>query len=130
MSDLTLASDRVDDVLAAFNLPNETEARALELVEKADWDWPINRSPSGIAAAAVYLAALEHDNRLPQAPIAEAAGCTQVTLRDTYHEMYLELRYPDPTERDRESEGDAGAPERWPNPARLEELGSGGAVDD
>jgi len=127
---LDLASDRVDGVLAAFELPAETEARARELAAKADLHWPINRSPSGIAAAAVYVATLEHGDEVRQAPIATAAGCTEVTLRDTYHEIYRALGYPDPTDRYRDSEDAAEAPERWPNPAQLEEFSSRGAVDD
>lgn len=131
MTDLNLASDRVGDVLAAFELHAETETRARELAGRADWDWPINRSADAIAAAAVYVAALEYNDKITQEPLAAAADCSEVALRDTYHELFEQLGYGDPTERHARSK-DAERERGWAILERIKERMSGakGATDD
>ena len=42
------------------------------------------KSPVGVAAAAVYAAALEHDEERTQKAVAEVARVTAVTLRNRY----------------------------------------------
>ena len=45
------------------------------------------KSPVGFAAAAVYAAALEHDEERTQKAVAEVARVTAVTLRNRYREQ-------------------------------------------
>jgi transcription initiation factor TFIIB len=42
------------------------------------------KDPRGLAAAALYMACQENDDRRVQRVIAEAAGTTEVTLRNRY----------------------------------------------
>ena len=45
------------------------------------------KSPVGFAAAAVYAAALEHDEARTQKAVADVARVTAVTLRNRYREQ-------------------------------------------
>jgi len=45
------------------------------------------KNPSGWAAAAIYLAATEYDEKIKQSEIADAASVTTVTVRNRYQEQ-------------------------------------------
>lgn len=45
------------------------------------------KDPAGLAAAAVYIAALKHGERRTQKEIAQVAGVTEVTVRNRYREL-------------------------------------------
>jgi len=45
------------------------------------------KNPSGWAAAAIYLAATEYDEKIKQSEIADAASVTTVTIRNRYQEQ-------------------------------------------
>lgn len=51
------------------------------------------RGPSGIAAAAVYVGAVLAGERRTQNDIAEAAGVTEVTIRNRYKELIKKLQF-------------------------------------
>jgi transcription initiation factor TFIIIB Brf1 subunit/transcription initiation factor TFIIB len=87
MTDLDLARGDVEAILAQLNLESATAARARSLCESADWDWPINRGGSATAAGAVYLASMLEDERISQSAIADAAGCSVVSLRSAFGEL-------------------------------------------
>ncbi len=55
------------------------------------------KDPMGLAAAALYIACLQHDERTIQKDIAEAAGVTEVTIRNRYKALKneLNLKLPD-----------------------------------
>ena len=62
--------------------------RARELTEVAETEGVANgRQPSGVAAAAIYLAAQEFSSPLTQAELADAADTTPVTLRERMHDI-------------------------------------------
>jgi transcription initiation factor TFIIB len=46
----------------------------------------------GLAAAALYIACLQNDEKKTQKDIAEAAGVTEVTVRNRYKSLKTELR--------------------------------------
>lgn len=50
-------------------------------------NWAAGRGPTGIAAAAVYLAAMLVNQPRTQREVAMAAGVTEVTIRNRYKEM-------------------------------------------
>jgi len=49
------------------------------------------KSPSGLAAAAMYIACKQGDDKSTQKDIAYAAGVTEVTVRNRYRELVSEL---------------------------------------
>ena len=49
------------------------------------------RGPTGIAAASVYLASLMTKNHRTQREVSEAAGITEVTIRNRYKELCKSL---------------------------------------
>ena len=53
------------------------------------------RGPAGIAAAALYVAALMNDEKKTQREVADIAGITEVTIRNRYKELLKELNLKD-----------------------------------
>ena len=56
------------------------------------------KDPMGLAAAALYIACLQHNEKITQKDMAEAAGVTEVTVRNRYKLLMkqLSLEIPDP----------------------------------
>ena len=50
------------------------------------------RGPRGLAAASTYMASVLADERFTQRTVAEAAGITEVTIRNRYKEILSTLR--------------------------------------
>ena len=50
------------------------------------------RGPTGIAAAALYVASLIHGEKRTQREVADVAGVTEVTIRNRYKELLEELK--------------------------------------
>jgi transcription initiation factor TFIIB len=59
----------------------------------------ISRGPTGIAAAAIYLAAKRRKKDRTQSEVAQVAGVTEVTIRNRYKELCEHLGFDaqDPT---------------------------------
>ncbi len=73
---------------AKLNLTNCAVEKAREIVERAlARDMTSGRGPTGIAASAIYIAAILCDTKKTQKEVAEATGVTEVTLRVRYKEM-------------------------------------------
>ncbi len=86
--------DYVPKFASQLNLSGETEAKAIEILEAArEKGVTSGRGPTGVAAAAIYLAGkLTNDKTLTQKCIADKlAGVTEVTIRNRYEEMAKEL---------------------------------------
>jgi transcription initiation factor TFIIB len=49
------------------------------------------KDPMGMAAAALYIACLQNDEKITQKDIAEAAGVTEVTVRNRYKSLKKQL---------------------------------------
>lgn len=86
---LALPPPRAEDFLRRFasrlDLPAEVEARALDLIRRAEEAERYHaKSPAGTVAACIYLASLQAGRRIPQARIGEVTGVSEVTIRIRY----------------------------------------------
>ncbi|MGA3112481.1 MAG: AsnC family transcriptional regulator, partial [Candidatus Bathyarchaeia archaeon] len=57
------------------------------------------KDPMGLAAAALYIACLQNDERVTQKDVAEAAGVTEVTVRNRYKLLRTQLNLELPDQR-------------------------------
>jgi len=80
-----------------LELNEEVSRRARELVDSARKEGVLSgKSPVGIAAAAIYAAALLSNERVTQGEISEVADISEVTIRNRYKEL-LEAKSVDGT---------------------------------
>ena len=71
-----------------LDLSDEVERRARDLIEGArDSGILSGKSPVGIAAAAVYAAALLTNRKVTQSEVGEVASVSEVTIRNRYKEL-------------------------------------------
>ncbi|WP_049969142.1 transcription initiation factor IIB [Haladaptatus cibarius] len=71
-----------------LDLPMAVERCATKFVEAAETQNLVSgRNPSGVAAACLYAAARECNEKVTQRAAAEVADVTPVTLRSTYHDL-------------------------------------------
>ncbi len=71
-----------------LDIEPEVQRRALEILEDAEAEgMHSGKSPTGLAGAAIYLAALLCDVKRTQSEIAEVAQVTEVTIRNRYQEQ-------------------------------------------
>jgi transcription initiation factor TFIIB len=69
-------------------LSPRTQNEAFKILKKADIsELTSGRGPAGIAAAALYVAALLNDEKKTQREVADVAGITEVTIRNRYKEL-------------------------------------------
>ncbi|MFX1521088.1 MAG: transcription initiation factor IIB family protein [Promethearchaeota archaeon] len=76
-----------------LKLSGSVQVRALEILEDAK-KLHITRGklPIGVAAAAIYIASIEMDERRTQSEVCDAAQITEVTLRTRYKELVKKLK--------------------------------------
>jgi transcription initiation factor TFIIB len=75
-----------------LHLSPKTQSDALRILQKADIsELTSGRGPAGIAAAALYVAALLNDEKKTQREVADVAGITEVTIRNRYKELVDKL---------------------------------------
>ena len=85
-------ADYIPRFCSILDLPQEVQAKASYLLDEAERaDLTAGRGPTGIAAAAVYLASKMKGYEKTQKDISEAAGVTEVTIRNRYKEMVSAL---------------------------------------
>ncbi|PSQ27395.1 transcription initiation factor IIB 2 [Halobacteriales archaeon SW_10_68_16] len=71
-----------------LELSEESERRARQLLANAkEQGVHSGKSPVGLAAAAVYAAALLTNEKTTQAAVSEVADISEVTIRNRYHEL-------------------------------------------
>ncbi len=81
-------ADFVHRIATMLGLSGATVKTAIEIIERAkNAGVTAGKDPAGIAAAAVYIAALLNDERRTQKEVATAAGVTEVTVRNRYKEL-------------------------------------------
>ncbi len=74
--------------VSSLGLSEEAERRARELLQNAkEQGVHSGKSPVGLAAAAVYAAALLTNEKTTQAAVSEVADISEVTIRNRYHEL-------------------------------------------
>ncbi|MEK6869792.1 MAG: hypothetical protein AABX74_06150, partial [Nanoarchaeota archaeon] len=94
---ITILPSNPADYIARFasslKLNAETQSNAIEILERAQKaELTSGRGPTGIAAAALYVAALLHNEKRTQREVADVAGVTEVTIRNRYKELLDELK--------------------------------------
>ncbi|MEF8775993.1 MAG: transcription initiation factor IIB [Haloarculaceae archaeon] len=73
---------------SSLDLSEESERRARQLLQNAkEQGVHSGKSPVGLAAAAVYAAALLTNEKTTQAAVSEVADISEVTIRNRYHEL-------------------------------------------
>ncbi|MFB6293709.1 MAG: transcription initiation factor IIB family protein [Halonotius sp.] len=73
---------------SSLELSEESEMRAKQLLQNAkEQGVHSGKSPVGLAAAAVYAAALLTNEKTTQAAVSEVADISEVTIRNRYHEL-------------------------------------------
>ncbi|WP_458207156.1 transcription initiation factor IIB [Haladaptatus sp. NG-SE-30] len=73
---------------SGLDLSDESEHRARELLRNAkEQGVHSGKSPVGLAAAAVYAAALLTNEKTTQAEVSDVADISEVTIRNRYHEL-------------------------------------------
>ncbi len=93
---ITILPSNPSDYIARFastlKLGPETQSKAVEIIESAQSvELTSGRGPTGIAAAALYVAALINGEKKTQREVADVAGVTEVTIRNRYKELLEEL---------------------------------------
>jgi transcription initiation factor TFIIB len=79
-------------------ITGKTQGAAIAILREARRKRVVaGKDPMGLAAAALYIACLQHNERKTQTNIAEAAGVTEVTVRNRYKDLkeQLNLEIPD-----------------------------------
>ena len=80
--------DYISRFSSILHLSPKTQIEALKVLQKADIsELTSGRGPAGIAAAALYVAALMNDEKKTQREVADVAGITEVTIRNRYKEL-------------------------------------------
>jgi transcription initiation factor TFIIB len=75
-----------------LGLSGETQSKAIEILKLAmAKDLTSGRAPTGVAAASIYIATVLIGERRTQREIADAAGVTEVTIRNRYKELAEKL---------------------------------------
>ena len=73
----------VPGIASKLNVRQDTELHAINILRKAKQRQGLSgKDPRGLAAAALYMACIENDDKRIQKEVAAAAGTTEVTLRN------------------------------------------------
>lgn len=84
----TSPQDYVSRFCTELGLSEETRKNALDILQRAEeLELTSGKGPTGIAAAAIYIASVLSDEHRIQREVADVAGVTEVTIRNRYKEM-------------------------------------------
>ena len=84
----TSPSDYSPRFASTLGLSGEVQAKAIAIINKAkDCGLCSGKGPTGLAAAAIYIASVLLNDRRTQSDIADVAGVTEVTIRNRYKEL-------------------------------------------
>jgi len=79
---------------AELNLSGRTQNRAAELLKLAKkYRLTAGKAPTGLAGAALYVAAIQEGERRTQKEISHTAGVTEATIRNRYKELVNHLKF-------------------------------------
>ncbi|MFQ5553718.1 MAG: transcription initiation factor IIB, partial [Thermoplasmata archaeon] len=63
-------------------------SKAMDILKQAtEKELTSGRGPTGVAAAAIYIASILGNERRTQREVADVAGVTEVTIRNRYKEL-------------------------------------------
>ncbi len=89
---LTDPSQYVPKFATALRLGGSVQEEAIKLIKKSLRKGLISgRGPTGVAAAALYIASAMFGEKRTQKEVADVAGVTEVTIRNRYRELKKEL---------------------------------------
>ena len=84
--------DYVPRFCSGLNLKGEVQSKSIEILRQAsEKELTSGRGPTGVAAAAIYIASILCGDRKTQREVADVAGVTEVTIRNRYKELAEEL---------------------------------------
>jgi transcription initiation factor TFIIB len=94
--DLKLLPTKPQDYISRFcnklKLSNDVQIKTSEILKKStSIELTSGRGPTGMAAAALYIASVLCGERRTQREVAEIAGVTEVTIRNRYKELVNKL---------------------------------------
>tara|TARA_Y100000034_G_C6874281_1_gene399564 strand:- start:20 stop:994 length:975 start_codon:yes stop_codon:yes gene_type:complete len=93
------AGDYIPKFANKLGFSAETQTQAQEILEIANKsELTSGRGPTGLAAAALYVASLITGEKRTQREIADVVGVTEVTIRNRYKEMIEKLNLDDQIE--------------------------------
>ncbi len=83
----------ISRIAGKAGLSEKTKRRALEILKRAEEaKISAGKDPMGLAAAALYVACVLNGESKTQKDVAEAAGVTEVTIRNRYKGLKLTLK--------------------------------------
>ncbi|MDD3874523.1 MAG: transcription initiation factor IIB, partial [Methanosarcina sp.] len=84
--------DYVPRFCSGLSLKGEVQSKSVEILRQAsEKELTSGRGPTGVAAAAIYIASILCGERRTQREVADVAGVTEVTIRNRYKELAEEL---------------------------------------
>jgi transcription initiation factor TFIIB len=88
----TTPQDYISRFCSKLNLSNDVQIKTTDILKKAlSQELTSGRGPTGMAAAAMYIASVLCGERITQREVAEVAGVTEVTIRNRYKELAYKL---------------------------------------
>lgn len=89
----------IPSIAAKLNLRRDTEQYAIKILREAKKNNGLSgKDPRGLAAASLYMACIQNNDKRIQKKVAEAAGTTEVTLRNRLRGLEKTLEGIDPVE--------------------------------
>ena len=88
----------VSKIAEKTGISGKTQGAAIAILREArQKHFSAGKDPMGMAAAALYIACAQNNEKITQHDIAEAAGVTEVTVRNRYKALkkQLNLEFPD-----------------------------------
>ncbi len=99
------AEDYIPRFASLLGLSGKVQARAREILRLTqDEELTSGKGPTGIASAALYIAAVLEGERRTQRDIADVVGVTEVTIRNRYKDLIEKLGIEEEIEKIIESE--------------------------
>jgi len=78
-------------ISSRLKITEKSKRHAIKVLKTAQQnEESAGKDPMGLAASALYLACVKHDENVTQRDIAEAANVTEVTIRNRYKGLKLE----------------------------------------
>jgi len=82
----------VSKIAEKNGISGKTQGIAIAILREARQKrFSAGKDPMGLAAAALYIACVQNNERMTQKDIAEAAGVTEVTVRNRYKALKIQL---------------------------------------
>jgi len=88
----TSPEDYISRFCSELKLSSEVQTKTMEILKQAnDMELTSGKAPTGVAAAAIYIASILANERRTQREVADKAGVTEVTIRNRYKELAEKL---------------------------------------